>query len=105
MSDEDFDLCQCEHITHLRAMQRLLSLLRQSQGYCTDTECVDLVRPGELPSAEGDSPSGFVMLAMCWFALALFLFFARPRSLRATGTDDKPRDNGQGPQGSPPAIN
>ena len=34
----DFDPCECI-FSHEMAMRRLLSLLRQSQSYCTDNEC------------------------------------------------------------------
>jgi len=34
----DFDPCECIY-SHEMAMRRLLSLLRQSQSYCTDNEC------------------------------------------------------------------
>lgn len=33
-----FDPCECI-FNHEMAMRRLLSLLRQSQSYCTDEEC------------------------------------------------------------------
>ena len=38
MSDGGFDPCECI-FNHEMAMRRLLSLLRQSQSYCTDNEC------------------------------------------------------------------
>ena len=38
MADGGFDPCECI-FNHEMAMRRLLSLLRQSQSYCTDNEC------------------------------------------------------------------
>ena len=38
MGDNGFDPCECI-FNHEMAMRRLLSLLRQSQSYCTDNEC------------------------------------------------------------------
>jgi len=37
----DFDPCECI-FNHEMAMRRLLSLLRQSQAYCTDSECMQV---------------------------------------------------------------
>ncbi|XP_069695065.1 small integral membrane protein 14 [Periplaneta americana] len=99
MSDEGFDPCECIW-SHEMAMRRLLSLLRQSQAYCTETECLEEL-PGGLPSAQGASNNIFLM-AVCWIAVALVLFMLRPNNLR--GRDDsKPHDNGFGPRGTPPA--
>jgi hypothetical protein len=36
-----FDPCECI-FSHEMAMRRLLSLLRQSQSYCTDNECIQV---------------------------------------------------------------
>ena len=41
MADGGFDPCECI-FNHEMAMRRLLSLLRQSQSYCTDNECVQV---------------------------------------------------------------
>ncbi|XP_076369305.1 uncharacterized protein LOC143256243 isoform X2 [Tachypleus tridentatus] len=38
MADGGFDPCECVW-SHDHAMQRLISLLPSSQGYCTDSEC------------------------------------------------------------------
>ena len=43
MADGGFDPCECI-FNHEMAMRRLLSLLRQSQSYCTDNECVQVRR-------------------------------------------------------------
>ncbi|KAJ9592273.1 hypothetical protein L9F63_001169 [Diploptera punctata] len=99
MGDDGFDPCECIW-SHEMAMRRLLSLLRQSQAYCTDTECFEEL-PGNLPSPRGIENSFFIM-ALCWIAFALILFFMRPNSLQARD-DVKPRDNEFGPRGTPPA--
>ena len=40
MDGNNFDPCECIW-SHEMAMRRLLSLLRQSQAYCTDNECLN----------------------------------------------------------------
>uniref|UniRef100_A0A8C4RNU1 Small integral membrane protein 14 n=1 Tax=Erpetoichthys calabaricus TaxID=27687 RepID=A0A8C4RNU1_ERPCA len=39
MAEGGFDPCECI-CSHDNAMRRLINLLRQSQSYCTDTECL-----------------------------------------------------------------
>ncbi|KAI2534113.1 SMIM14 isoform 3 [Pan troglodytes] len=39
MAEGGFDPCECV-CSHEHAMRRLINLLRQSQSYCTDTECL-----------------------------------------------------------------
>ncbi|KAK7929447.1 hypothetical protein WMY93_005842 [Mugilogobius chulae] len=63
MAEGGFDPCECI-CSHEHAMRRLLNLLRQSQSFCTDTEC-----PQEL--------------------LALLLFLLRPTSLRGSPATSK----------------
>ncbi|XP_066952897.1 small integral membrane protein 14 isoform X2 [Macrobrachium rosenbergii] len=96
MADGGFDPCECIY-THEMAMRRLLSLLRQSQSYCTDTECFTEA-PGPQESAGSDS---MLLFAMVWTLLAMVLFFLRPASLRGS-SDSKPA-NSQQDGGSPPA--
>ncbi|MEE6462225.1 hypothetical protein FKM82_001525 [Ascaphus truei] len=38
MAEDNYDPCECI-CSHDYAMRRLINLLRQSQSYCTDTEC------------------------------------------------------------------
>ncbi len=45
MADGGFDPCECI-FNHEMAMRRLLSLLRQSQSYCTDNECMQVREEG-----------------------------------------------------------
>jgi len=84
----DFDPCECI-FSHEMAMRRLLSLLRQSQSYCTDNECLQDGMPGPT-QASGDN--SFMMMAMMWVVLAMVMFLLRPTSFR-TG---KPRERGNG---------
>lgn len=98
MGDQGIDPCECIW-SHEMAMRRLLSLLRQSQAYCVDNECLEEL-PGNVPNGLGTDNSFFI-IAVCWIAFAVLLFFMRPSSLQARD-DVKPRDNGFGPRGAPP---
>ncbi|XP_076868628.1 small integral membrane protein 14 [Brachyhypopomus gauderio] len=86
MAEGGFDPCECicsqEH-----AMRRLLNLLRQSQSYCTDTECLQEL-PGPGTPAGGDLT--LPMIIMGWMVLALLLFLLRPSSLRGPRVSSKP---------------
>ncbi|KAK7066783.1 Small integral membrane protein 14 [Halocaridina rubra] len=102
MGDEGFDPCECIY-THEFAVRRLLSLLRQSQSYCTDTECfTEAPRPG--PQDAGSDNMFF--FAMVWTILAMALFFLRPSALRSN-SDSKPTNSRQdgGSPPSPPTAN
>merc|ERR1711899_247145 len=78
MADGGFDPCECI-FNHEMAMRRLLSLLRQSQSYCTDNECAQDGLPGP---TEGNGDNTFFMMAMAWVVLAMFLYLFRPSALR-----------------------
>lgn len=103
MAEGGFDPCECI-CSHEHAMRRLLNLLRQSQSFCTETEC-----PQELPG-----PSGFNsgqnditwQMVLCgWLLLALLLFLLRPASLRGSRPADKsigpPHSGSQEPPAPP----
>ncbi|XP_063076184.1 small integral membrane protein 14 [Engraulis encrasicolus] len=79
MAEEEggFDPCECI-CSHDHAMRRLIALLRQSQSYCTDTECLQEI-PGPGTSAEDFTVP---MILMGWIALAVILFLLRPQSVR-----------------------
>ncbi|XP_049762929.1 small integral membrane protein 14 [Schistocerca nitens] len=94
MSDDGADLCECL-CSHELAMRRLLSLLRQSQAYCTDNECFQ-----ELPGGPPTNSNSFMMMLVLWIAVAVILFTLRPNSLRSQV--EKPKNNDSGPTGSPP---
>uniref|UniRef100_A0A0A9X760 Small integral membrane protein 14 n=1 Tax=Lygus hesperus TaxID=30085 RepID=A0A0A9X760_LYGHE len=97
MSDEGMDLCGVIW-NHEMTMRRLLSLLRQSQTTCSDTECY-----GPIQTNSGND--GFMMMTLCWMAVAFLLYIMRPASIRNRENDMKPArgngDNGDG--GNPPA--
>ncbi|KAG9342440.1 hypothetical protein JZ751_016442 [Albula glossodonta] len=86
MAEGGFDPCECI-CSHEHAMRRLINLLRQSQSYCTDTECLQEM-PGPSSSEAGDLTVPMIMMA--WVVLALVLFLFRPASLRGPGATGKP---------------
>uniref|UniRef100_A0A3P9DAP2 Small integral membrane protein 14 n=1 Tax=Maylandia zebra TaxID=106582 RepID=A0A3P9DAP2_9CICH len=105
MAEGGFDPCECI-CTQEYAMRRLINLLRQSQSYCTDTECpqermYELLSDSNVLGGGGDLT--LPMVLMGWAVLALVLFLLRPSSLRGTHHSGKP----SGPRNSdgrePPA--
>ncbi|XP_071520331.1 small integral membrane protein 14-like [Panulirus ornatus] len=104
MADGGFDPCECIW-SHEMAMRRLLSLLRQSQDYCTDTECLTEM-PGPTSPTQDVSGDNVMLLGMMWALLAVALFFMRPTSLRSN-PDAKPSNSNQdgGAPPSPPTAN
>ncbi|VDP32585.1 unnamed protein product [Soboliphyme baturini] len=79
-----FDMCQCI-CSREAAIRRLLILLRQSQNYCTDTECSNGV---DLPSTSGEAKNVTMIVIMLWLALAIVLYLLRPPSLRRSNVGD-----------------
>uniref|UniRef100_A0A8K9XNI3 Small integral membrane protein 14 n=1 Tax=Oncorhynchus mykiss TaxID=8022 RepID=A0A8K9XNI3_ONCMY len=81
MAEGGFDPCECI-CTQEHAMRRLINLLRQSQSYCTETECPqDLVINGTVFLC-GDLTVPVVLMG--WMVLVLLLFLLRPNSLRGS---------------------
>jgi len=97
MAEGGFDPCECI-FSQEAALRRLISLLRNSQSYCTDTECYQEM-PGPQPSSDGDF--GFMMFTVAWVLIAAVLFLARPNILRGRG-DQKPSGSQDPPGGNPP---
>nr|XP_044986074.1 small integral membrane protein 14 [Jaculus jaculus] len=97
MAEGGFDPCECV-CSHEHAMRRLINLLRQSQSYCTDTEC-----PRELPGPSGDNGTSITMILMAWMVIAVILFLLRPPNLRGSNLSGKPASphNGQDPPAPP----
>ncbi|XP_030285904.1 small integral membrane protein 14 [Sparus aurata] len=89
MAEGGFDPCECI-CNHEYAMRRLINLLRQSQSYCTDTDCPQEL-PGPSDSVGGGGDLTLPMVVMGWVVLALVLFLLRPSSLRG------PRPTGKSP--------
>ncbi|CAH1233709.1 SMIM14 [Branchiostoma lanceolatum] len=88
MAEGGWDPCECVW-NHFHAMDRLLELLRNSQQYCTDNECVQ-DPPGPNGTPEGDAGLTLTMMMIAWVVIALVLYLLRPQSLRGQG-DQKPR--------------
>ena len=63
---QGFDPCECIS-NHEMAMRRLLSLLRQSQSYCTDNECIQVRFRQKLTSA--NSVPSFYWSLLTFFGL------------------------------------
>lgn len=100
MAEGGFDPCECI-FSHEMAMRRLISLLRNSQSYCTDNECLQ-----DMPGPQGGGGQGemnFFLMAAAWVVIALVMFLLRPASLRNRGGDEKPSNN-QGPSPPPAPI-
>ncbi|XP_077157836.1 small integral membrane protein 14 [Paroedura picta] len=99
MAEGGFDPCECI-CSHEYAMRRLIDLLRQSQAYCTDTECLQEL-PGPSPSA--DTSISVTMIMVAWLVLALALFWMRPANFRRSNRAEKPISphNGQEPPAPP----
>jgi len=95
MSD---DPCECV-FNHAAMMRRLISILRDSQNDCIDSDC-----SSSSFSSGGDN--NMMMIAMAWGLLAMFLFYMRPSSMRSNGgqLEGKPtmNQNEQGDNDPPP---
>ncbi|KAM4604195.1 small integral membrane protein 14 [Polymixia lowei] len=103
MAEGGYDPCECI-CSHEYAMKRLINLLRQSQSYCTDTECLQ-----EMPGPSGSTGGGgggdltLLMVLMGWMLLALLLFLFRPPSLRGSRPTGKPTRSHNSHDREPPA--
>ncbi|XP_045140115.1 small integral membrane protein 14 isoform X2 [Echinops telfairi] len=73
-------------------------MLRQSQSYCTDTECLQ-----ELPGPSADNGISITMILMAWMVIAVILFLLRPPNLRGSNLSGKPASphHGQEPPAPP----
>ncbi|XP_067844694.1 small integral membrane protein 14 [Heptranchias perlo] len=99
MAEGGFDPCECI-CSHEHAMRRLINLLRQSQSYCTDNECLQEL-PG--PNTSSDGGMALSMIMMAWMIIALVLFLMRPASLRGYPTGGKSHGPQNNPRREPPA--
>ncbi|XP_021353949.1 small integral membrane protein 14-like [Mizuhopecten yessoensis] len=99
---DGFDPCECVW-NHEHAMQRLINLLRNTQSYCTDNECLtDL--PGANTAPDGGL-NNMMLMMFGWVALATALFLFRPRSMRNTGDSKPARNNDPSPPPPGPSVN
>jgi len=100
-----FDPCECI-FSPAGAMRRLISLLRQSQNYCTDEQCFG-EQPG--PQSNGDTGMTMFMMFVAWVVLAATLYLFRPTSIRdgskpASRDHDNDHNDGGGPRTPPPVM-
>ncbi|KAL7302969.1 small integral membrane protein 14 isoform X2 [Trichogramma pretiosum] len=109
MSDDGnggMDPCACIWSQDL-VMQRLLSFLRQSQDYCSDTECWSLSRlPGPAVDSDNSESNDFFML--CFFTIiGLLLYAFRPQSARKLDKEfaNRNSDFDGEPPVPPPSVN
>ncbi|PFX18365.1 small integral membrane protein 14-like [Stylophora pistillata] len=99
---DSFDPCECI-CSHEGAMRRLISLLRSSQSYCTDNQCLQ-----ELPGPQGNDTGGdshtafYIMIA--WLIIAFVLYLLRPQSMRQGPEKPSRSDRGPGPQPPAPPV-
>ncbi|KAM4709039.1 small integral membrane protein 14 isoform 1-T2 [Discoglossus pictus] len=98
MAEGDFDPCECI-CSHEHAMRRLINLLRQSQSYCTDTECLQEL-PG--PNSSNDGGINIAMIMMAWLVIGFTLYLLRPRSLRGSISSGKPSRPNNNEDHNPP---
>ncbi|KJH50513.1 hypothetical protein DICVIV_03363 [Dictyocaulus viviparus] len=93
------DPCECL-FNHEAAMRRLLSLLRDTQDYCTDSECFTEGGPSAVAN------NSILLWSMLWGLLALLLFFMRPNSMRSNpqGLGKPGPSNDRNNQPPPPGI-
>ncbi|XP_072744706.1 small integral membrane protein 14 [Anoplolepis gracilipes] len=105
MSGEGFDPCECmwNHIS----MQHLLSILRQSQNYCSDTECFSVSRT-PLPGPQNTQESSDFLFTCLIIGFVILMYAFRPRSLRQpsrniTKSNNEPGSHDDPP--SPPTVN
>ncbi|XP_011873988.1 PREDICTED: small integral membrane protein 14-like [Vollenhovia emeryi] len=98
MSDEGYDPCEC--MWNYMSVQHLLSILRQSQDYCSDTECFSVSRiPG--PQTNVREPSDFLFTCLI-IGFIVLLYAFRPRTLRhsirnVVKNSNEPGSHGDGP--------
>ncbi|KAL0272527.1 UNVERIFIED_CONTAM: hypothetical protein PYX00_005461 [Menopon gallinae] len=104
--DDGFD--PCEYVwSHEMAMRRLLSLLRHSQAYCTDTECFNEYLNISVPGSNINTSDGNVLFVFCWFFVAIALYFLRSAVFRRREDNLKFRDNehdSSGESSAPPPL-
>ena len=100
MADE-MDPCECLW-NHEMMMRRLISLLRQGQSYCTDSECLEQL-PG-LPRAESAGNSFLVMFAMMALAVAMYMMRPRRNQIQDVAKPAPDRHDRDGAPPTPPRI-
>ncbi|XP_053625138.1 small integral membrane protein 14 [Plodia interpunctella] len=100
MGDE-VDPCECLW-NHEMAMRRLISLLRQGQSYCTDSECLEQL-PG-LPAPQSAGNSFLVMFLMMALAVAMYMMRPRRNQIQDVAKPDRNTQDRDGAPPTPPRI-
>jgi len=80
-------------------MQRLMQMLRNSQGSCTTNECLTDGAPGLAGGSDAmGAESQFTMWTMVigWVLLAVVLYFMRSPSRRSNAVEKQAPGNGGG---------
>ncbi|KAF5273991.1 hypothetical protein FQA39_LY01106 [Lamprigera yunnana] len=96
--DSGFDPYECVW-SHDMAMRRLLSLLRQSQSYCTDNECFQSV-----VGSQNQAADNFLFVTLL-FAFALLMYYLRPNSQNnSIEAPTKPHNNNDSNPPTPPTV-
>ena len=87
----DFDPCECI-FSHEMAMRRLLSLLRQSQSYCTDNECsqvcINIVKHNKARLTRKIECTELAIFSIIFYILIGWVTRAFPRLWRQQLYDD-----------------
>lgn len=95
----DYDACECVW-SHEMATRRIINMIRQTQDYCTENECIT---DGNGAPGAGGNGGGSDNMAMFfigfWFLMAIVLYFLRPKRAVPPG---KGHDQ-SGPNFDPPA--
>jgi len=95
--DGGFDGCECIW-SHELATRRIINMIRQTQDYCTENECITDGQGGNVGATGGGGTDMGMLFIGFWFLLAVVLFFMRPRRTVPPGKD---RDDA-GPSFDPP---
>ncbi|VEN55392.1 unnamed protein product [Callosobruchus maculatus] len=92
------DPCECIW-GHELAMRRLLNILRNSQSYCTDAECIINDTPAR------QSNPDHALLMTIFVVVALFMYYFRPRRQSAEGPSKSAFNNSNIDPPPPPTMN
>ncbi|VDM16851.1 unnamed protein product [Hydatigera taeniaeformis] len=101
MSD-DFDPCECIYNYEL-SMQRLLSMLRQSQAYCNDVYCQSNPPNSDLNLNDNSVSASFLVFFAWILAVAGILAFRGLRRGNSNGFNKPGPARNNDPE--PPTIN
>ncbi|VDK38793.1 unnamed protein product [Taenia asiatica] len=90
---DDFDPCECIY-NHETSMQRLLTMLRQSQAYCNDVVCQSDQSSWIMNQSNSSIPASFLIFAWILAAVGALAFRAfRQRNASGSDKPDPPENN------------